>query len=52
LLDEQREFLAGQPGPVILGMPVEPGQRLADGGTPERHLLVMTGRRDIDHDLG
>ena len=44
-------FQAMQRGPVIFGVPVELGQRLADSRTPERQLPVMIGRRDINHDL-
>jgi hypothetical protein len=29
---------------VVLGVPVEPGQRLAGGRAPERQLTVMVGR--------
>jgi hypothetical protein len=39
-------------GPVIFGVPVEPGQRLAGSRAPERQLPVMISRRDIDHHLG
>ena len=50
-LDQQPEILAMQRGTVILGMPVELGQRLAAGGLPERKLAVMIRRRDIDDEL-
>jgi hypothetical protein len=49
-LDEQPEVLAGQHGAVVFGVPLEPGQRLADRRAPERQLAVVMGGRDIDDD--
>ena len=51
-LDEQPDILAEQHGPVVLGVPAELRQRLADRRVPERQLAVVVGGRDIDHDLG